>query len=343
MQVASSVKSTVYSTAYYSGLSRAFALRYRGRGVIFVLHSVTENGTLQLDETLRCPVGTLEWTLQRLRRQGVELVSLDAAVERLEAPSSGRFAAFTFDDGFADNLTRALPVMETFAAPFTVYVTTGMITRDLDAWWFGLAALIRARDRIELPAFGGHFDCADWAGKRRVYARITAAVHGNFDLLQPLQEAIKSSGIVIRDLVHREALTTTQLQSLARHPLVTIGGHTTTHGNLARAAAATVRSEMADNRKFLSDVTGMRIEHVAYPFGHPDACGAREAEIARSLGFRTGVTTRPGTVFAEHRHHLHALPRACIGYDETASTLDCKITGFNRAMHSRLGNPIARM
>jgi hypothetical protein len=30
--------------------------------------------------------------------------------------------------------------MERLNAPFTVYVTTGMITRTIDAWWFGLAA-----------------------------------------------------------------------------------------------------------------------------------------------------------------------------------------------------------
>jgi hypothetical protein len=42
--------------------------------------------------------------------------------------------------------------MERLNAPFTVYVTTGMITRTIDAWWFGLAALVRARHQIERSA-----------------------------------------------------------------------------------------------------------------------------------------------------------------------------------------------
>ncbi len=342
MPVTSLVKSAVYTTAHFSGLSRALGIRYRGRGIIFALHSVVGDDTFHPDETLRCPAGKLEWMLRRLRKQGVDLVTLDEAVERLGASSNRPFAAFTFDDGFADNLTHALPVMEKLAAPLTVYVSTGMITREIEAWWFGLVALIRRRDRIALPGLGV-FHCADPTNKKRTYAAIEDAVHKNFDLLPAVREAIKSGGIEISALVDQEALTEKQLQTLSQHPLVTIGGHTTNHPNLARASAATVQSEMAENRKFLHDLTGAAVAHFAYPFGHPRACGDREAAISRSLGFRTAVTTRPGMIFPEHRNHLHALPRVCMHWHETASTLHCKINGFNRAINSRFGDPVARM
>jgi peptidoglycan/xylan/chitin deacetylase (PgdA/CDA1 family) len=336
------VKQAVYTTAHVSGLSRALALRYRGCGIIFALHSIVGDDDFHADETLRCPVGKLEWTLQRLRQQDIDFVTIDEAVERLSAPVSRQFAAFTFDDGFADNLTHALPMMEKFAAPFTLYVNTGMITREIDAWWFGVTALIRARDRVDLPGLG-RFDCADPAAKQRTYVTVESAIHANFDLLPAIRQAIDDAGIVIADEVDREALTPQQLQDISRHPLVTIGGHTTTHCNLARASAAAVRSEMAENRKFLEELTGTTIGHNAYPFGHSGACGEREAEISRSLGFRTAVTTRAGTLFPEHRHHLHALPRTCLTRHETASTLHCKLNGFNRAINSRFGDPVARM
>jgi peptidoglycan/xylan/chitin deacetylase (PgdA/CDA1 family) len=336
------VKKAVYTAAHVSGLSRVLAMRYRGRGIIFALHSVTKDDAFHSDATLRCPVGTLDWTLRRLRQLRIDVVTLDEAVERLGARSARRFAVFTFDDGFADNLTHALPVMEKFAAPFTLYVNTGMINRDIDAWWFGVAALIRARDRIDLPGLG-HFNCADCTAKQRTYVAIEAAVHAEFDLLPIVRRAIADAGIEIAAEVDREALTVQQLKKLAQHPLVTIGGHTTTHRNLARASAAAVRAEMADNKKFLEHLIGIPIAHNAYPFGHAGACGEREADISRSLGFRTAVTTRVGTLFPEHRHHLHALPRICLNRDETAATLQCKLNGFNRAITSRFGDPIARM
>lgn len=343
VQVLPLIKSGVYVTAHVTGLSRALALRYRGRGIIFALHSVTADDAFYPDDLmLRCPVSKLEWILRRLRQLQLDFVTLDEAVARLEAPAARPFVALTLDDGYADNLTHALPVMEKFAAPFTVFVTTGMIAREIDAWWFGVTELVRTRDRIELPKLG-RFECADPAAKRRAYAAITNAVHADFDVLAAVREAIKQAGIEIPPLVDREALTERQLRVLAQHPLVTIGGHTTTHLNLKRASTATARAEMAENRKFLQNITGQRIDHHAYPFGHSGACGDREAGISRELGFRTAVTTRAGTVFPEHLNHLHALPRVCLTRDENTATLQCKLDGLSRAVNSRLGNPVALM
>ena len=343
VQIHPLIKSGVYVTAHVTGLSRALALRYRGRGIIFALHSVSAGDEFHPDDLmLRCPASKLEWILRRLQEQHFDFVTLDEAVARLEAPAARPFVALTLDDGYADNLTNALPVMEKFAAPFTVFVTTGMITREIDAWWFGLAALVHSRDHIELPKLG-RFDCADRAAKRRAYGVIADAIHADFDVLPGVREAIARAGIEIPALVDQEALTEQQLRTLAQHPLVTIGSHTTTHLNLKRASAATVRTEMGDNRKFLQDITGQRIDHNAYPFGHSGACGEREAEISRSLGFRTAVTTRAGTIFPEHRHHLHALPRICLARDESTVTLQCKLNGLSRAVNSRFGDPVALM
>jgi peptidoglycan/xylan/chitin deacetylase (PgdA/CDA1 family) len=337
------IKTSVSVGAHVTGVSRVLAARYRGRGMIFALHSVVEDGAVHPDYTLRCSVGQLTWTLGWLRNEGVELVSLDEAIERLTARNPRPFAAFTFDDGYADNLTHALPVMERFGAPFTVYVTTGMITREIDAWWFGLAELIRSEDRIELPTLGRRYACPDLASKQRTYNTIETAIHADFSVLPHVRAAIEEKRIDCGAQTDRQALTEQQLRELAQHPLVTIGGHTTTHRNLALASAAEVEWEIAENRKFLQHTIARRIEHFAYPFGHPRACGEREAAICRKVGFRTAVTTRHGKLFAEHGQHLHALPRVHLADDDTRSTLRCKTDGVCRAIYSRLGDPVARM
>jgi peptidoglycan/xylan/chitin deacetylase (PgdA/CDA1 family) len=341
--VKSLIKTAISSGAHRSGLSRVVASRYRGRGVIFALHSIVDDISLYPDQTLRCAAGKLEWTLQYLKDEGWDVVSVDEAVRRLQAGDTRAFAAFTFDDGYADNLTHALPVMERFEAPLTVYVTTGMVTRQIDAWWFGLAALVRTKKRIALPALGRSYECPDPARKQSTFRTIEAAIHRDFAVLSHVRAAIAEGDIDCGVLIDREALSEPQLRHLARHPLVTIGGHTTTHRNLAEASEPTAEWEMAENRKFLQATTGQPIEHFAYPFGHPRACGTREAEIARKVGFRTAVTTRLGALFAEHAHHLHSLPRLHLACDETPSTLRCKIDGVYQAIQSRWGNPVARM
>ena len=337
------VRNAISLGAHLTGLSRVLATRYGGRGMIFTSHSVVDDEALYPDYTLRCSVGKLEWALRWLRAEGLDFISLDEAVQRLSAQNPRRFACFAFDDGYADNLTRALPVMERFGAPFTVYVTTGMITREIDAWWFGLAELVRSQERIELPELGFKFECGDLPSKRRTFRAIEAAIHSGTGVLLHVRKALAESKIDCGALAHREALTEEQLRELSRHPLVTIGGHTTTHRNLAQAPAQAVEWEMAENRKFLQGMTGRPIEHFAYPFGHRRACGEREAQICRNVGFRTATTTRPGALFAEHAQHLHALPRTHLAGDDTRSTLRCKRDGVYRAIHSRWGDPVARM
>jgi peptidoglycan/xylan/chitin deacetylase (PgdA/CDA1 family) len=342
VQIHPLIKSGVYLTSYVTGLSRALGFRYRGCGVIFAFHSIVDDDAFYPDHPLRCPVGKLEWMLRRLRQQQLDFVTLEQAVERLGTPSARPFVVFTFDDGFADNLSKALPVMEKFAAPFTVYVPTGMILRDIDAWWFGVAELVRLHDEIEVPTLG-RFRCADRGSKQRTYSIIEGAIHENFELLPTIQEVLDAASIKIPALVDREALTERQLRTLSQHPLVTIGGHSTSHLNFKRASAVTVRSEMTQNREFLEGLTGRPVVHNAYPFGHAGACGDREAVISHAVGFRTAVTTRPGTLFPEHRDHLQALPRICLTWGENAATLQCKLNGLSRAINSRFGAPVAVM
>ena len=64
----------------------------------------------------------LRW-LKRWRR----VVPLE---ETLHAPASSRLVAITFDDGFRDNLTVALPLLEKFELPMTLFVAARFLGRD---------------------------------------------------------------------------------------------------------------------------------------------------------------------------------------------------------------------
>jgi peptidoglycan/xylan/chitin deacetylase (PgdA/CDA1 family) len=332
---------TAASAADLTGVSRALARRYRGLGTIFSMHSVVADDAPYLD-TLRYRADRLMLFLEWLQGQGVEFAALDAIEQRLRAPTARPFAAFTFDDGYADNLTQLLPIMERFGAPFTVYVTSGMVSREIDAWWFGLTALLQRYDGIEIAGIG-RFACPDLASKKRAYAAIEGAVHRNYDLLPAVRALLARHGIDCRALLDREALSEQQLRQLARHPLVTIGAHTVTHCNLALCSPAQARREIVTSRDELAEIIGRPVVHFAYPFGNPRAFGRREQEICRMAGFRTAVTTCQGALFPDHLDHLHALPRVPIWAHDTSATLRGKYFGLFRAAHSRFGDPVVRM
>jgi peptidoglycan/xylan/chitin deacetylase (PgdA/CDA1 family) len=64
----------------------------------------------------------LRW-LSRWRR----VVPLD---ETLRVGASRRLVAITFDDGYRDNLTVALPMLEKFQLPMTLFVAAGFLGRE---------------------------------------------------------------------------------------------------------------------------------------------------------------------------------------------------------------------
>src|SRR5438045_9462568 len=73
-----------------------------------------------------------------LRECGTPLTlrSLVREHERGDVPSGG--IVVTFDDGYADNLHAAKPLLERFDVPATVFVTSGQIAKDGEFWWDGL-------------------------------------------------------------------------------------------------------------------------------------------------------------------------------------------------------------
>jgi peptidoglycan/xylan/chitin deacetylase (PgdA/CDA1 family) len=316
---------------YRSGALRLLGRRYAGAGVIFMLHSVVDDAGPYLAEPTRCTAVVLEQLLRHLQTNGIEILPLDAALARLAEPKAGRFAALTFDDGYRDNLTCALPLLERFGAPATVFVTTGMIERGEDAWWIGLVDWLKRCDRIAVEGFGGR-ETATLPEKIGARIELTRWVDSAALRVAALCRAMREDGVSIVDGVEREALDRDELLRLAHHPLIAIGGHTTSHPWLATLPLADARREIADNRRYLQDLTGGEIAHFAYPYGSPAACGEREAALVAEAGFAGAVTCRHGCIFPKHREHRFALPREGVHWYENEASLVCKSAGGQRLL-----------
>lgn len=119
-----------------------------------------------------------------------------------------------------------------------------------------------------------------------------------------------------------------ELRGLAADPLCTIGVHTLSHARLAKHDAVGARRELADSRAIIAEKMGQAADHLAYPVGDPTSAGQREFDLARELGFKTAVTTRPGLIFPAHAHHCHALPRVSVnGLWQDRDTLEILLSG----------------
>lgn len=298
------LKECLYYGASRIGELPFFRTRLAARAAIILLHEIQRDCRSEL--MTGTSVSLFEYLLNWLEREGWSIVSLDECLERLaKNDRSRRYAVLTFDDGYRDNVSVALPILERHNAPFIVYVPTGAPTRSLETWWLGLRKVFCWRDKVTIDAIGRQFHCSDIRSKISSLADVTQWVHQDYRRAALLAPTFKQNEISLAALNDEYFLDERELATLARHPLASIGGHTASHAALTTLDSCSARSELADNRSYLENLLQLSVRHVAYPYG---VWGPREEQLANEVGFQTAVTTRQGRLKDQKLNHL-ALPR----------------------------------
>jgi peptidoglycan/xylan/chitin deacetylase (PgdA/CDA1 family) len=338
-----SVIRTMLETMYWSGVYHAMAPRTAGLGVIFMLHRVRrapEPGAFAPNAALEVTPEFLDGALTLVKRRGLEIVDLDEARERLRSGSRDRFAVFTFDDGYADNLDLALPVFEAHRAPFTVYVTTGVMDGTADIWWLileeaiGHSAAIRTRiggQDFSLPAATPGEKQAAWDAIYWPLRDVTIA-----ERQDAVAKLAQDSGVRVSDIFAAVSPGWERIKKAASNPYFRIGAHTLTHPPLSALSDGEARDEITQSKSRIEAEIGLPVLHFAYPFGDHGSAGPRDFRLACEAGFETAVTTRRGPLFAGHAQHLHALPRVSLnGQFQAMRYVDLFLSGAPFALWNK--------
>lgn len=302
---------------YFTGAHRVLRPLLAGVGTIFMLHHVrpARDDLFQPNRHLEITPEFLSDVLDHVRAQDIDIVSLDDAHRRMtQGDFARRFACFTFDDGYRDNRDHALPVMQKHDAPMTVYVASDFAEGRGRLWWVALEKLIAANETLDVAIDGAtiHFEMRDADTKQDAFLRIHDWLRGMPTDAQVQHEVSMlcakynvDDASIARDL----CMSWDELRPFAQDRLVTVGAHTVSHCNLAHKTEIEAAREMRVSRERIEAALQKPALHFAYPYGDRSAAASREFALAGELGFRTGVTTRPGMVFAENAAHMTALPR----------------------------------
>jgi peptidoglycan/xylan/chitin deacetylase (PgdA/CDA1 family) len=309
-----------FEALYFSGAHMMLGPLCRGVGAVLMLHHVRPPrfAKFQPNRMLEIVPGFLDSVIMMLRDHDVDLVSLDEVHRRLTERDFGRrFACLTLDDGYRDNKEWAYPILKRQEVPFCIYVPTSFPDRLGKLWWLTLEQAI-ANTKSLVFAFGDETHrllCADAAEKRAAFAYTYWWLRGlpsNEQIFAVVADIGARYGVDSAALCTEHCMTWTEIADLATDPLVTIGAHTVNHVILAKSSDAAAKAELKMGRAVLAAALGKTPEHFSYPFGDPSAAGPRDFALAREIGYKTAVTTRPGVLFPEHAAHLAALPRLSI-------------------------------
>lgn len=325
--------------AYFSFYARLKARQTGGAGVVLRFQHVrpSRSGSFQPHKLHEITPRFLDRTLRALKRWNYDIVSMDEACQRALSPPMGkRFVALTFDGGYKDFVTFALPVLQKHNVHFTLYLPTAFPDGLGQAWWLALEEMIARETRISLVMD---------RKERHFMIYQTQAKYELFELLSEWLRAMSPAdrSFAIKDLCTRystdiEALSRKtwmnwdDLAKIAADPNATIGSATVNYTALSSLRDADAQREIAMGKAVAQAAFHRDIRHFAYPFGDRGAWRRRHAVMAEEAGFTSAASTIGGVVEPLGRTNLHALPRiAWDGREGSIRMMRVMLSGFTFA------------
>ena len=283
------------------------------RALILLYHRVTE---LRSDPwALSVTPQHFAQHLEILRQRGLATSLRQLAQALLDGNLPHRSVAITFDDGYADNLHNAKPVLERYDVPATCFLTTGSIGRAREFWWDELDRIFLQPNtlpetlRLSIRGHSYHWvlgeateydedtarRCRAWCAFERGDPTLRHFVYRSlYELLQPLTEDEQRA--VLDELLawartdptsrqtHR-TLSIDDAQALAEGELIEIGAHTVTHPLLSTLPPASQHAEVTRSKAHLEEMLGIGVKSFAYPYGGPATYTAATVTLVREAGF----------------------------------------------------------
>lgn len=239
-------------------------------------------------------VDEFDWQM-RLLREYFNPLPLTEGVERLLAGDLPANAiCVTFDDGYSDNETYALPILKKYGVPATVFVSTGFLNGGR-MWNDTIIEMLRHHKQPELDLREIGLGCYR-VSSNTLRLRAIASIIQEIRHLHPevrgrlTAEIEKQGGNLPIDLM----MTDDQVRNLPING-VAIGAHTVTHPILASISIEAARQEILGSKTYLENLVQAPVDVFAYPNGRPEKdYRAEHRELVRELGFKTAVSTHWG-------------------------------------------------
>ena len=233
-------------------------------------------------------------------------ISLLELVEGLKKNKIPRKAiVVTFDDGYFDNYTNALPIMEAAEIPWTLFATTDLIGSQCEAWWDELSHIMIAAENVPTQL------TLNVMGKSHTWDMTTAqsrqsACFGVHSLLLPLTVQEREHAVqqlfewatIERNLrTNYRMMTLTQFAEVAQSKFVDLGGHTHSHPYLSSLSRDEQFREIAHSRQLLQEKYNQNISTFAYPFG---GFSEETVDVVKEAGFDAAVTVHETMIRADN-------------------------------------------
>jgi len=263
----------------------------------------------------------------------LSLTNLTDSIRSKHIPRRG--VVITLDDGAADNLHVAKPLLEKYEIPATVFVATGYAAKEF--WWDELERLLllpgqtpeKLRLTVDQKTFewdlsnAANYTEADFEKykswhvlaetnvgvRQQLYAELcdtfrSLAPAARLSLMEQLRSWTKAYSTHSQKNV---GLRADEVKELGTNPLIDIGAHTVNHPVLSSIPLSEQRKEILESKTCLEQILSRPITTFAYPYGTRRDYTSATVNLVKELGFHSACSNFTGVV--QSGAHLFELPR----------------------------------
>lgn len=223
--------------------------------------------------------------------------------------------SLTFDDGYLDVLTNALPIIEKYGLHATVFIVSGMVGSGREFWWDSMERIFLSG--VPLPGSLQNDLLNDGEvrilktpdQKRTAYEEICTILR-----LKPsgyinrvIDSLLEWAGLDQIGRPTHQVVNAGQLKKLGSSSSIEVGSHSVTHTSFSSLPLEEQRKEIRESQSQISGITNKLVRFFSYPFGTADNFSKESIKLVVDEGYSAAVANIHGNLVLPV--DMYALPR----------------------------------
>ena len=268
------------------------------------------------------------------------IISLNDLVERINKKIDFQMntVVITFDDGYLNNYTEALPILSKYNITATLFITTSLIDGKELAWWDKIKCLI---ENAEVSSFSFKFDNLilnfnlKTSKDKNDAADLLHKVLAKYNYKMRIK-AIKNLTVILKSSFSDEYLDKFSFMNWEQIKEFSncnneIGSHTITHPFLSNISKEEIKKEVNKSKFCLEKKLRLKIKSFCYPSGNFDN---DVKEMVKKSGYQCACSIKLG--FINQKSDVYELKRVGININDNLGIFSVKMTRLWTSIRSFL-------
>lgn len=307
--ILSLLNSILFNIGYYDYIFS----KKTGKGtdlLVLAYHSITKGNIKHAG--LEVSADNFDSQINFLKKH-FDIIDIDNALYLLNNNNYKNKLVITFDDGYRDNYSTALPLLIKHNVPATIFLTTDPIIQHGLLWGNELDITISESNCCKIIVDKlGLIDLSTYDKKLSATKAIKKHLKGlpTLEMKNTLNEIYKQLSLAasIRTDQRFEMLQIDEIIEMKNNN-ITFGSHTSTHPIVSKISNLEFENELSHSMNNIKDWTGNNVYYFAYPNGLKEDFTDESKNILKSFKYKAAFTLLRGTNnFLSDKYELKRIP-----------------------------------